>query len=190
VYAAHLNIASDLDAIFDIIDIARRQLPALHFLVVGGGPLEQHFRGMARNRGVDTRTTFTGYVSPERISDYLRLGDAAIVYYKDIEVNYFRESMKLRDMLALGVKVVCNDVGDLQRFRDYTYQTGTSYEDVARQLVRVLESGGDGREARGMAYVRQFDWNHIAADLFNRLTEARHASTASRSRPAAAGGLR
>ena len=76
------------------------------------------------------------------------MGDAAIVYYKDIEVNYFRESMKLREMLALGLKVVCNDVGDLERFKDYTYQTGSGHEEVAHQLVSVLRDGGDGREAR------------------------------------------
>jgi glycosyltransferase involved in cell wall biosynthesis len=190
VYAAHLNIASDLDAIFDIIRIASRRRPDLRLLVVGGGPLEQHFRRMARDLGVDKLTIFTGYVSPERVGGYLALGDAALVYYKDIDVNYFRESMKLRDMLALGLKVVCNDVGDLKRFEDYTYQTGTAHEEVARQLVRLIESGGDGREARGMAYVRRLDWNDIGAGLLSRLVEARQASTTSRARPQAAGGLR
>ena len=190
VYAAHLNIASDLDALFDIIRIASRQTRGLRFLVVGGGPLERHFRRMARDIGVGTLTTFTGYVPPERVGDYLRLGDAALVYYKDIEVNYFRESMKLRDMLALGLKVVCNDVGDLKRFKDFTYQTGSDCDQVARELVRVLENGGDGREASGEAYVRHhLDWTEIGARLLERITVARQASLTGRVNAPATEGL-
>ena len=106
-------------------------------------------RRMARALGMDGLTTFTGHVPPAEVADYLRMGDAAIVYYKDIEVNYFRESMKLREMLALGLKVVCNDVGDLERFKDYTYQTGSGHEEVAHQLVSVLLGRRcDGREVR------------------------------------------
>jgi len=191
VYAAHLNIASDLDAIFDIVGIASRNAEGLRFLVVGGGPLERRFRRMACALGMDGLTTFTGYVPPAEVADYLRMGDAAIVYYKDIEVNYFRESMKLREMLALGLKVVCNDVGDLERFKDYTYQTGSDHEEVANQLVTVLRDGGDGREARGMAYVRRcLDWKDIGARLLHRITEARQASPASPVDAAATGGLR
>ena len=191
VYAAHLNIASDLDAIFDIVRIASRQAAGLRFLVIGGGPLERRFRRMARALGMDGLTTFTGYVPPAQVADYLRMGDAAIVYYKDIEVNYFRESMKLREMLALGLKVACNDVGDLERFKDYTYQTGSDHEEVANQLVSVLRDGGDGREVRGMAYVRRcLDWKDIGAALLHRITEARLASLASRIDAPATGGLR
>jgi glycosyltransferase involved in cell wall biosynthesis len=190
VYAAHLNIASDLDAILDIIRIAWTRLPDLRFLVVGGGPLERRFRHMARAMGIGDITTFTGYVSPDAVADYLAAGDAALVYYKDIEVNYFRESMKLRDMLALGLRVVCNDVGDLGRFRRYTYQAGSDHQAVAQELVRVLECGGDGREAHGRAYVHaHLDWNDIGERLLERLVEVHRASMTGRPSASAAGGL-
>ena len=121
---------------------------------------------------------------PAEVADYLGIGDAAIVYYKDIEVNYFRESMKLREMLALGPKVVLNDVGDLETLKDYTYQTGSDHEEVANQLVSVLRDGGDGREAREMAYVRRcLDWKDIGARLLHRITEARRRPPRARSMP-------
>ena len=190
VYAAHLNIASDLDAIFDIIRIARTRLPALHFLVIGGGPLERRFRHMAREMGIGDITTFTGYVSPDTVANYLTIGDAALVYYKDIEVNYFRESMKLRDMLALGLPVVCNDVGDLRRFRTFTYQTGSDRQAVAKELVRVLETGGDGREAHGRLYVHaHLNWDNIGERLLERLVEVHRATISGRPSASAARGL-
>ena len=190
VYVAHLNIASDLDAIFDIIRIARTRLPELRFLVIGGGPLERRFRRMAGEMGIGDITTFTGYVSPDTVANYLTIGDAGLVYYKDIEVNYFRESMKLRDMLALGLRVVCNDVGDLSRFRTFTYQAGSDRQAVAQELVRVLETGGDGREAHGRAYVHaHLNWNDIGERLLERLVEVHRASVAGRPSASAAGGL-
>ena len=190
VYTAHLNIASDLDAILEIIRIAHARLPNLRFLVIGGGPLERRFQRIARKLGVDRVTTFTGYVPPHEVADYLLLGDAAVVYYKDIEVNYFRESMKLREMLGLGLKVVCNNVGDLKRFADYTYQVDSDHQSVARELVRVLETGGDGRETRGKAYVdAHLDWNVIGERLFRRLLVLQQVGTAERTTTSPAGGL-
>lgn len=190
VYTAHLNIASDLDAILEIIRIAHARLPNLRFLVIGGGPLERRFRRIARELAVDRVTTFTGYVPPHEVADHLRLGDAAVVYYKDIEVNYFRESMKLREMLGLGLKVVCNDVGDLKRFEEYTYQVDSNHRAVAQELVRVLETGGDGREARGKAYVdAHLDWNGIGDRLFRRLLELQQAGVVQRTTTSTAGGL-
>lgn len=171
VYTAHLNVASDLDAIYEIIRRAHDRLAALRFLVIGGGPMEKHFRTLARNMGLDAICLFTGYLPPAEVARHLLLGDAAMVFYKDIKVNYYRESMKLREMLALGLPVVCNDVGDLLAFRPYTYQVATNYDACAVELVRVLSQGGDGREKRGMTFVRQtMDWDRIGQDLYVRIT--------------------
>ncbi len=169
-YTAHLNIASDLDAIFDIVALARRTLPNLCLLVIGGGPLEAGFRRLARVRGVEAMTRFTGHLPPEQVVRKLRLADAGLVYYKDNEVNLYRESMKLREMLALGMPIVCNDVGDLRRFCEYTYQTGSEPGAVAAELVRLLGEGPDGRECRGSAFVHEtMDWKAGGLELLERL---------------------
>ncbi|GAG26565.1 unnamed protein product, partial [marine sediment metagenome] len=96
----------------------------------------------------------------------------AVVYYKDTRVNYYRESMKLREMLALGLKVVCNDVGDLRNFTNYTYQTDTDFEAVSNMLVKVLAEGGDGREKKGREFVRQnLRWDEIGLKLYERIRQ-------------------
>lgn len=173
VYTAHLNVASDLDAIFEVIKLAREKIPDLHFIVAGGGPMEKHFCRLCAACGLSGSTTFTGLLKPQDVARHLLLGDAAVVYYKDIRVNYYRESMKLREMLALGLKVVCNDVGDLKTFVDYTYQTDTEFASVADMLVRVLTDGGDGRENQGMDFVRrEMNWDNIGQRLYERIKMA------------------
>lgn len=170
VYSAHLNIASDLDAIYEIIRQAQTIVPELRFLIIGGGPLEKHFRSLAHQMQLDHLCVFTGYLPPEDVAQHLTLGDAAIVFYKDIKVNYYRESMKLREMLALGLRVVCNDVGDLRKFQTYTYQTATDYAACAQKLAEILTNGGDGREKRGMEFVRNnMDWNVIGDKLLEHI---------------------
>jgi glycosyltransferase involved in cell wall biosynthesis len=170
-YTGHLNIASDLDSIFQIIRIASEQFADLRFLVVGGGPKERYFRNLALTAGVGGITTFTGYLPPEDVVSHLRLADVGIVYYKENMANRYRESMKLREMLSMGLKVISNDFGDLKHFSSYTYQASSNYNAVAAELIRVLQDGGDGREVRGSEFVRDsLDWRKFGKSLYEKLT--------------------
>jgi glycosyltransferase involved in cell wall biosynthesis len=178
IYTGHLNIASDLGAIFRIIKIAGERCPDIRLLVAGGGPRERHFRKLAGVFGVEEITIFTGHLSPEDVVSHLLISEVGIVYYKEIEVNLYRESMKLRDMLSTKLKIVCNDFGDLKHFSSFTYQTSSSYKDVAFEVVRVLENGGDGREMGGAEFVRdQLDWRKIGKNLFDKLSSMRNTKT-------------
>ena len=173
VYPAHLNIASDLDAVFEVMRVASRALPSVRLFVVGGGPGERRFRKMAKARGVDQITTFTGHVPPETVATYLKACHAGIVYYKDQPANYYRESMKMREMLAMGVKVISTDVGDLKQFSRYSYQARAVPEDVADLLVSVLLTGGDRRETAGPAFIRQeMDWSRVGQAFYGVLSAA------------------
>ena len=170
VYPAHLNIASDLDAVFDVIRLARQHLPSLQLVVIGGGPKERHFRALAKAKNVDDITSFTGLVEPECVPKYLARGDIGIAYYKDNEVNRFRASMKVREMLACGLQVVCTDVGDLKQFARFTYQAPPEPLQVSATLVHVLTNGGDGREVMGSSYVRSaLAWTTIGKLLYGKL---------------------
>ena len=81
VYAAHLNIASDLDAIFDIVGIASGMLRACDSSS-SEAAARTSLAGWLAPWGWTGLTTFTGHVPPAEVADYLRMGDAAIVYYK------------------------------------------------------------------------------------------------------------
>lgn len=166
VYTAHLNIASDLESIFEIVLEASLSYEDFVFLIIGGGPMYGYFKEKAKTMRIDDMCIFTGYLKPKDVARHLMLGDAAIVYYRDVEVNYYRESMKLREMLAMGLPVVSNDVGDLKNFEPYCYQSGTGYKETATKLAQLLNDGGDGREEKGKEYIRsKLNWENIARDF-------------------------
>lgn len=159
-YVGHLNIASDLDMILEAMKIVHGSYDNMVFIVAGGGPDEGDFKKLARELKVDA--IFTSQISKEDIVKYISIADLCLVYYKDKTVNYYRCSMKLRECLAMGKKIVCNDVGDLKNFEKYTYQTSSDINQYAKEIISLLESGGDGREVKGMEFIREnLSWHDI-----------------------------
>jgi glycosyltransferase involved in cell wall biosynthesis len=80
--------------------------------------------------------------------------------------------MKLREYLAMGKKVVCNDVGDLKLFKEYAYQTSSSLGDFAQKIADVVEQEPDKRVRAGQRFVKNnYSWDAIGWE-FNRKLES------------------
>lgn len=169
-YMGHLNIASDLDAILKAVKIVQERNKKIGFLVAGGGPDEQKFRDLAKKLGL--RAIFTGHLSKEKTAEYLRQAGVCLVYYKEKEVNRYRCSMKIRECLAAGKKIVCNNFGDLKQFEEYTYQSPSDILDYSNKILEVID-GGDKRELEGADYIeRNLDWDKIGSDFYKNIISA------------------
>jgi glycosyltransferase involved in cell wall biosynthesis len=167
VYTAHLNIACDLDCILKGIRSVISRNPAIKLLVVGGGPLLKYYENMAVKMNLRNNVFFTGYLKKvQDVPKYINIANTCIVYYRDKRVNYYRSSMKLREYLAMGKKVVCNDVGDLKLFKDYTYQTSSTLEDFAHAIANVVEQEPDKRVKAGQRFVENnYSWDAIGREF-------------------------
>ncbi len=167
VYSAHLNIASDLDIILEYIgDILEKR--DYFFIVAGGGPLLNYFKELAKQYRIKN-IFFTGFLTPEKIADYIAIGDVLIAYYKDKEVNYYRSYMKIREYLALKKRVVCNKVGELKEFKEFTYQTDNDIKKFIKKIDFILKNNfSDKREIKGFKFVKNnYDWNIIGKKFAN-----------------------
>lgn len=172
VYTAHLNITCYLDNILDAIKIAITQNPNIKLLVVGGGPLLKNYKNLVVKMKLQNNVSFTGYVKNWDIPKYINIANTCVVYYKDNKVNYYRTSMKLREYLAMGKKVACNDVGDLGLFEKYTYQTSSNIEDFANKIVEVVEQEPDKRVRLGQRFVENnYSWDMIGKRFNEKLEE-------------------
>ena len=165
-YVGHLNVASELPEILRAVKIvqARRRAP---LRVVGGGPCADRFRALAGSLDVDA--SFTGLVDPEAAAVEIERAEVCLVYHSPTEANRYRCSMKLRECLAMGKKIVCSDFGELADFADVTYQAGSTAEEFATGIERALD-GGDGRERRGPSRIASdYDWSSLGAAFAARL---------------------
>jgi len=159
-YMGHLNIASDLDDIIRAIKIIYGKKKFI-FLVAGGGPEESTFKELAKELDMDVK--FTGHLKNQDIADYVSIADLCLVYYKDKVANYYRCSMKLRECMAMGKKIVCDDIGELKKFKKYTYQTGPDLNEYANKILETLDKG-DNREKLGRLFIeKNLDWKKLGA---------------------------
>lgn len=189
VYTAHLNVASDLEPVLAAWRHVVERLPDAFLLVVGGGPLLDHYRQVAQEMGVAAQVGFTGEVPHEDVPAYLAVAQTAVLYFSPRLVNEYRCSLKLREYLAAGLRVVCNDVGELKDFAHLTYQSRSEPRLFAANLLRLLQGHSDGREQAAHAFAGEhLDWGAIVrsaeAEIAKRAGLTGKVDLAQRKRPA------
>jgi glycosyltransferase involved in cell wall biosynthesis len=167
VFTAHLNVACDLDPVLRSFKILKETLPAAHLLVAGGGPDEGRFKHLALDLGVRPSVHFTGYLSPRQVAACLKTGDAALVYYSDIPVNRHRASMKLRESLACGCRVVATEVGEIRLWKKALFLSRPDPVHFSQAVLRALKAKKSPR--RSSLLVKKWDWVHCVEGLEGRI---------------------
>jgi glycosyltransferase involved in cell wall biosynthesis len=87
--------------------------PQTRWLIVGRGLFgeEERFLDITRALGIAERVVYAGWVPPEQLPAHFALAQAAIYPFDDTLVNRAKCAVKLIDLLAAGVPVVADQVG-------------------------------------------------------------------------------
>lgn len=168
VYTGHLNVAAHLKEIFELFLALFEEDKNIRLIVVGGGPDEKKFKALAREMGLVNNVDMRGYIdSQDKIVKYLNIADACVVYYPAEEFNKFRCSMKLREYLAVGIPTVCNDFGDLAKFKNYCYSFKTGDFEGFKKMMKMALYTPDGREFKGKKLMgSKMSWDKIANKIY------------------------
>jgi glycosyltransferase involved in cell wall biosynthesis len=166
VFTAHLNVACDLEPILDSFRLVRRSLPQARLLVAGGGPDEGRFRRLSLDLGLSDSVRFTGGVTPRQVAACLRAADAALVYYRKSPVNRYRASMKLREAMACGCRVVATSIGEAAQWKKALFLSEPDPRAFAETVLRALKARKSPKE--GAILVK--DWDHCVEPLEKELS--------------------
>lgn len=172
VYTGHLNVASELEVIFDLWPGLLNDCPNARLIVAGGGPWLARYRDRAARCAPPGTVYFTGHQTPEQVNVWLNAGDLAPIYYRATEANRFRVSMKMRECLAAGIPVVANDFGDLAQFRDVARLCANDPDAFGAALREAIRRppDRDATASRGRTLIEaRWNWDSIARSFVLRL---------------------
>jgi glycosyltransferase involved in cell wall biosynthesis len=157
-----------------IVEILRRvvgQVPKARLLIVGQGLFgeETQLDERLKAAGLSDRVVFTGWVEADQLPGYFAASDVAIFPYDDTLINRTKCSVKLVDLLAAGLPVVADRVGqNAEYIVDGVSGLLVAPEDdaaFAEAVVRLL-SDGDHRARLGAAAAgrvqEHFAWDRLA----------------------------
>jgi glycosyltransferase involved in cell wall biosynthesis len=167
-FTAHLNNACDLGPVLHSVKLLMKSVPQARLLVAGGGPDEARFRQMARHLRITNSVHFTGMLTIRQVAACLKAGDLALAYYGPALVNEHRASMKLREALACGCKVVATDVGEAGQWKRALFLSKPDPAAFAQTIRKALKAKKSPQAAALL--VKNWDWTRCVENLEKELS--------------------
>ena len=179
VIVGYLGLLTDYQGIPHLIEAAvecRRQDIDVHFLVMGY-PNVDHYRTLAKKRGVDDLVTFTGRIPFDNAPYFLSACDIAVAP----KMSTSEGSGKLLNYMAMELPVVAYDT---PVNREYLGDLGVyaaagdvaAFTEATISLIHDPERGEElGRKQRGRA-IEKFSWPVAAGEIvriYKKLDERR-----------------
>ncbi len=152
--------------VVEVLRRVRERVPGARLLVVGKGLFgeEEQLLRLAQDAGLDEAVEYVGWVESESLPGYFARADLAIYPFDDTLVNRTKCAVKLRDLLAAGVPVVAEAVGqnrEMIRHGETGWLTESGDElAFANAVVRLLEDA-PLRARLGQAAARDV-WERLA----------------------------
>ncbi|MBN1600577.1 MAG: glycosyltransferase [Chitinispirillaceae bacterium] len=164
IYVATLGITSDFeDCILTLVNICK-DLPNTTIHVVGDGVQRKKFESQISQMGLEKQIIFTGRMKHERIPDFVAQHQIGINYMRKTPANDCRAILKVREYLACGLQVVCNNCGDVELFKDVVYIEKSI--DSMETTIRALLKSPFRYNEQGVALMEeQYRWNLIMSDF-------------------------
>jgi glycosyltransferase involved in cell wall biosynthesis len=161
-----------LERIVNLVQRVADQLPEARWLIVGRGLQgeERRLASQLTQAGLaEGYVRFTGWVPVEQLPAYFRAVDVASFPYDDTLINRTKCSVKLIDLLAAGLPVVADAVGQNCEYirHDLSGILVPAGDDAAfsEALVDLLQAP-EKRRSLGQAaaqHIRDdFNWSHLS----------------------------
>ena len=150
-------------------------VPQLRILMVGAGLYEADaasFRQQAKAAGILEAIEDTGWVEPDKLPELLAQAHVGIYLMEDTLLNRTKCPVKLADMLAVGVPVVSEAVGQVTEYvvngrTGSTFPTG-EITSITQELIHILQNPDRqaALSAGAKAHIAtHFSWDQLVTRL-------------------------
>jgi len=171
----------DVQRAVAVLQLVRRRIPAARLVTVGKGLFgeEDRFLAEAQAAGLGSAVDYVGWVEEGALPGYLSAAGCAIYPFDDTLINRTKCAIKLVDLLAAGVPVVAEAVGQNKEYIEHG-RSGLlvppgNEAAFAAEIVRVLEDRQlrDRLSAGAQKRVAtEFMWDRLAGQVERAYTTA------------------
>ncbi|ATW03572.1 TIGR04063 family PEP-CTERM/XrtA system glycosyltransferase [Sphingorhabdus sp. YGSMI21] len=133
-----------LDDLVAALPILQASHPAVHLLLVGGGPMEEALKAQVERLGIGSAVTFTGRVPHEDVERFYGLMDIMVYPRKAMRLTELVTPLKPLEAMAQGRLVAASSVGGHRELVEDGV-TGTLFpagdpEKMAEKLAALLDN--------------------------------------------------
>jgi len=167
VFVGHLLEMMGVQLAIRAIPLIIKKIPDFHFLVIGGGEYEAALKNLAKEIGVESQITFTGWIKDRQERDRL-MADSAVglaTFNTDIldEKVKNADPAKIKDYLVLGLPVILtNAPSNAYDLQDNGCGLVVGYQaaSLVDALVEMLLNEQKLAQYRvnALRYIKQYNW--------------------------------
>ena len=170
VYVATLGITSDFGYIVPVLESVCSVYPDTVISVVGDGIRRSDFEQQIAACSQIKNCTFYGLIPHSDLAAFIARHEVGINYMHKSFVNDCRAVLKLREYLACGLQVVCNNTGDSDVFTQYVHICN-SIQEIGEEITTMFSKGFSLNTA-GHDYVcSALSWEAIVESFIPLLTK-------------------
>lgn len=167
IYVATLGITSDFEDCIPMLVNICRDHPNTVVHVVGDGDRRKQFESQIREAHVDEKIIFTGSMKHDTLPDFIAQHQIGINYMRKTPANDCRAILKIREYLACGLQVVCNNSGDAELFKDVVC-IEPDIVTMERRIRTLLQSPFKLNENGIRLMEEQYRWNTIMSEFIEK----------------------
>ncbi len=160
----------DVGRVVEILQRLAQLVPDVRLLVVGQGLRgeERELVAQARAAGVADRVVCAGWVPEDELADFFAAADVAMYPYDDTLINRTKCAVRLTDLMAAGVPVVADAVGQNAAYLEHGesgWLVPPGDSDAFVQALARLLADAELRRWMGAAARRrvaeEFSWDRL-----------------------------
>lgn len=170
IYVATLGITSDFEDCIPMLVNICKDHPNTIVHIVGDGERRKQFESRIKDEHVDRQIIFTGRVKHDKLPEFVAQHQIGINYMRKTPANDCRAILKIREYLACGLQVVCNNSGDAELFNEVVH-IEPDIAGMERKIRTLLQSPFKLNE-KGISLMEdQYQWNSIMSEFIEKKLE-------------------
>jgi glycosyltransferase involved in cell wall biosynthesis len=148
------------------LQIIKRQIPEVRYLILGMGADESRLKAIAASGGVQNSVHFLGHQEYEKLPDFLAESDIGVATSRNDDFRKYACPLKIIEYMAGGLPVIGTRVGETKIIIEKSKAGEAidfSAEAFANAAIEILSSRDkyEMYSANATNFAREYDWERL-----------------------------